>query len=364
MRKGILFTLLLFTAVLLTAGEAAAYSGYGENSVMDPSGIELPETAREMLGSAGAEEGGALFKKVAGAAETVLSEAVSPAVKSAASLLTICVVFSAVGTFFDRDGIADGAVFCAAVAVTAIGIGSTRSFMGIGMAAMDELDLLSKSLMPVLAAAMSASGNVSSGAAIYAATLLFMNLLMTAATRWILPLIYLFTICSAAGAALEEKGLSAAAGFIRWVIITSLVVLTLAFSVYLTVSRILSATADQAAIKLTKTAVTTFLPVVGSMISDAAGALTSGITAIRNSIGIMGLAAVCAVCTGPFIRLGVHYLAFRAAASLAGPLAGKKLGSVIGSLSSSFAMILGVTGVSAIFLFIAILSVIRTVTVY
>ena len=61
---------------------------------------------------------------------------------------------------------------------------------------------------------------------------------------------------------------------------------------------------------------------------------------LRNAIGAFGFIAVAATCAGPFIVVGVHYLAYKAAAGLAASASDGRITKLIANVSAAFGMIL------------------------
>ena len=88
----------------------------------------------------------------------------------------------------------------------------------------------------------------------------------------------------------------------------------------------------------------------------------AGAGLIRNTVGILGLGAVVAICAAPFLALGLRYLLFKAAAAVVSAVAGDRVGSLVEGISTAYGMVLALVGTGAIFMFISILSLIRTVT--
>ena len=95
------------------------------------------------------------------------------------------------------------------------------------------------------------------------------------------------------------------------------------------------------------------MPVVGRILSDAAGSVLAGAGVVKNAIGVFGLLGVLAACLGPFVRLGVQYLLYKLTAFLAG---------MIDALGGVFGLMLGMTGSCALLLLISISSAILVVT--
>lgn len=76
-----------------------------------------------------------------------------------------------------------------------------------------------------------------------------------------------------------------------------------AFTAYLTLTGLLAGAADEMTLKAAKSVISTAIPVVGGMISEASQAVLTSAALIRNSAGIFGLLAVLAVGLGRFCRL-------------------------------------------------------------
>lgn len=104
------------------------------------------------------------------------------------------------------------------------------------------------------------------------------------------------------------------------------------------------------------------LPVVGSILADAADSVLAGAGAVKNTVGAAGLLAVLAVCLLPLVRLGVQYLVYKAAAFLAGILGAEQLTGLIDALGGAFGLIFGMTGACGLLLLISISSALGVVT--
>mgnify|MGYP001722399857 CR=1 FL=1 len=133
------------------------------------------------------------------------------------------------------------------------------------------------------------------------------------------------------------------------------------FTLYLTVSGAAAGSADTVTARLARSAVGV-LPVVGSILADAADSVLAGAGAVKNTVGAAGLLAVLAVCLLPLMRLGVQYLVYKAAAFLAGILGAEQLTGLIDALGGAFGLIFGMTGACGLLLLISISSALGVVT--
>ena len=131
---------------------------------------------------------------------------------------------------------------------------------------------------------------------------------------------------------------------------------------YLTVSGMVAQSADTLTAQLTRSAIGA-VPVVGSVLSDSAGAILSGAALLKNTIGAWGLLAVLAICLLPVLRLAVQYLVFKATAFLAGTIGMPQLVELVDALGTAFGMVLGMTGACALLLLISVITAISVVVV-
>jgi stage III sporulation protein AE len=290
-------------------------------------------------------------------ARSNLGGIVASSVKNAAVILVIAVLSATVNAAF--EGGAKYAVLAGVLAISAVSVSSVTTFIGLGARTLEELNIFSKMLLPTLTAAATASGAVTSAAAKYAATALFMDVMMTVSQKVIVPLIYAFTATSIAEAALGGNGLAGASNLLKWLSRTVMSVMMLLFVAYLTLTGVISGTTDAVATKTLKTAFNTILPVVGGIIADASETVLAGASILRNAVGIFGLIAVIATCLLPFLRLGVNYILYKAVAGLSGSVSDGRITKLVGAVSAAFGMMMGLVGACALMLFVAIISVIK-----
>lgn len=133
------------------------------------------------------------------------------------------------------------------------------------------------------------------------------------------------------------------------------------FTGYLAVSGALSGSSDALTAQLTKNAISTAVPVVGGIISDAAGSVLAGALVLKNAVGAFGMLAVLAICLLPFLRLAVQYLLYKLTAFLAATVGSAPLVGLIDALGSAFGLVLGMAGCCSLLLLISIASSVQVV---
>ena len=178
----------------------------------------------------------------------------------------------------------------------------------------------------------------------------------------LLPLLYGCIAAAAADAMAPGHSLKKIGTGIRKGVSWALTALLLAFTGFLTVSGAASGAADALTVQLTRSAIATAVPVVGSILSDATGAVLAGAGMLKSAVGVFGLLAVLAICLTPFVTMAVQYLLYKLAAFLAGTVTEEPLAELIDALGSAFGLMLGMTGSCALALLISIISSVSVVS--
>lgn len=230
------------------------------------------------------------------------------------------------------------------VAISAALLGQTGALLTLGMDTVREITDYGKLLLPVMTAAVAAQGGMTSAAALYTGTAVFNAVLSSVIASVIMPVIRLYLVVVMVGAVTGEDYLKRIADFLKsssaWIMKTLMMV----FTTYLGITGVVSGTTDAAALKAAKVTISTVVPVVGSILSDASEAVLVGAGLIRNAAGIYGILAVLAVFLGPFLRLLAHYLVLKLTGLVCAIFAGKQTTMLMDGFSTAMGFLLAVTG--------------------
>lgn len=242
------------------------------------------------------------------------------------------------------------------LSITALTAGSLDSMIGAGITAMEQMSTFSKALLPTLAAISAVSGGAAGATVRQVATVFFSELLLEAVHGVLMPGAYLYVGTMAAGHCLGDRRLTAVAELLKAVCVKLLTGALLAFTLYLTVSGVFAGTVDSARVRIAKTAISGVVPVVGGIIAEASEAVLAGAGLLRGTVGAFGALGVLALCAHPFLRLGIQYLFYKAAAFLAAAVGDTELCGLIDGLGGAFGLILGMVGSCALVLLVSILA--------
>lgn len=286
-----------------------------------------------------------------------LGSAVRRAAHSGALLLVILMLCALAESL---DGLGKGSVRAASLAgtlaVAAVAAADVNSLLGLGREAIANMTSFANVLLPAAAVLTAATGAVTGAAARQLAAALFSDLLANLISGLLVPLLYGYIAASVAQAALGREELKRMADLLKWTVTTVLTVVTLAFVSYLTASGVVAGTADAAAVKAAKFAISGAVPVVGGILSDAAETVLASAGVLRGTVGVFGMVTVLGLCLVPLLRLAVHYLAYKLTAALAASFGSGPASALVDRLSSAFGLVLGMTGCSCLLLLITLVS--------
>ncbi len=272
-----------------------------------------------------------------------------------AVVLAISALCGVVETLFQGDPPFSLSV-ASSLTIMCVAAGSVTSLIGMGQSAINEINCFSKVLLPSLATAGAASGTPLGATAQYSITILFSDVLLSVITSVFIPLVYAYLATVTADSALGNHSLGKIAEFIKWIISGSLKLFLMVFVGYLTASGLISATTDIVGVKTAQFAISGMVPVVGGILSDAGEAVIAGALIVKNSIGVIGMLGLLSIILTPFLTLAVNYCLLKAAAALSEPMCDTRLGKLLNQISSGVGIVLGMTGASALLLFVSIVS--------
>lgn len=292
-----------------------------------------------------------------------LAETLREAARTAVLLLLIVLLLSLAGSLFQG---ADGERFdvtalVGALLMSTVVLRDISGLMQSSLQLLTELESFMNALFPVLSAAVAATGAVNAASIHQVATVWLATVFVRGLSSFLIPLLTAYIALVTASAALPGDTLGALAEGLKKGVTWLLGAVVSLFTAYLSAAHVLSGSADAMALRLTRAALTGVVPVVGNVLSGTAETVLAGAGLVKNAVGIVGLLGVLSMTLLPFLRLLIQYLACRAAALAAAAAEGGKLSLFLMRLGGAFGLLLGMVGVAALLLLIAIFASVAVV---
>lgn len=315
----------------------------------------LSEQILESIGRFDADEsqdlGAGILRLVTDALKT-LSGTLRSGLQSAGVMLCAVLLCSLLS---ELSASADTVRFAGVLGIVGAAAGGLRSMISLASQTLMQMREYSLLLLPGLSSLSVFSGGAVTGAAVYTGSVVFFDVLLRVSSSLVLPLVWLYIAVSAADAALGGEKLTAMGGFLQWLATGVLKWTSYLFTGYLAVTGVLCGTVDAAQLRTAKAALSTVVPLVGSIISDASDALLSSAALLKNAAGVYGMLAILAICLTPFFRIGVQLLLLRGTQAVAGLFEQPQLTALIGRLAEALRLLLALTGA---FCLAAVLSIV------
>jgi len=281
------------------------------------------------------------------------------ALRLCATLLSIVTLFAV--TSFSAEKYNTVAMIAGALAIAAAMLGSVQSMVHLARDTMDRMQSYSACFLPILASTTVMSGGIQSGSVLYGGTVLFSQLLMRLIGSLLIPMVYVYLAVATAESATDNKMLKEIREFIGWLISKSLRIIVYVYIGYISVTGVISGSADALTVKTTKAALSGMVPVVGGIVSDASESLLASAALLKSSVGTFGMLAVLAICIVPFLKVGVHYLLLKLTAAVSGAVGCTSHVTLLKRFSEAMGYLLGMCGAYALMLLISSVCFLRVV---
>ena len=258
------------------------------------------------------------------------------------SVIAVVMMIAILKTF--SDPIKRTAELAGTTALAAILLLSANSMIRLGADTVTEISEYGKLLLPAMTAAMAAQGGITASAALYTGTAVFNAVLGNLISHLLVPMVYLFLALATAGSALGEDTLKRLRDLIKNCVSWCLKTILTVFTTYMSITGVVSGTTDAAALKTARVTISSVVPVVGGILSDASEAVLVSAGLMKNAAGIYGIFAVMAVFLLPFLRIGAQYLLLKFTASVCAVFGAKSTTELIGDFSAAMGLLLAMTG--------------------
>ena len=344
--KQILLTFLIVTVLVVPV------------SALDFTAPEAPDDVIDLMPVEKESFGEGLWKVVTAAIGT-LQPKLAEAARTCFSVIAVVVITSVLRQF--PGGSVQVVELVGCLAVSTILLSTTSSMIRLGSDTVDQLNDYGKLLLPVMSAAMAAQGAVTSSGALYAGTAIFNAILSESVSKLIVPMVYMYLVLSVAESAVNESMLTKIKDLIKGLLNWGLRIILYIFTGYMSITGVVSGTADAAAIKAAKLTISGMVPVVGGILSDASESVINGVGVMKNAAGIYGLMAILAIWISPFLQLGIQYLLLKLTAAVCAVFEVKQISTLIKAFSTAMGFLLAMTGSVCVLLLISIVCFLKGV---
>ncbi len=328
-------------------------------SAMDYTAPTVPESAEQLMPAEIETFGQGLWKVIQNALG-LLHPKIKEACGICIALVAVALLVSIVQGISEKSSGVMNLV--ASLGIGSILLYSTGNMIHLGAQTVKEMSDYGKLLLPVMTTALAAQGGATASAALYAGTAAFDALLGSAISTLLVPMCYGYLILAVACSAVGNDLLVKIKDLVKWLVTWFLKIVLYVFTGYMGITGVVSGTADAAALKVTKLAISGMVPVVGGLMSDASETVLVGAGVLKNAAGVYGIIALLAVWIAPFLQIGILYLLLKGTGALCGAIGAKAPSDLIQDFSSAMGLLLAMTGTVCVLLLISTVCFMKGVT--
>ena len=178
-----------------------------------------------------------------------------------------------------------------------------KDSIDITLNCLNELNVFMISYIPIYSGIISASGGAGASVSYYGGDLFLCECAAFAAKSIIAPLVSVLLAASIVGAVNPDVKLGNIAAAVKKAIQWMLGMLMTVFTGLLTIQNAVGASADSIKSKAVRFAASSFIPIIGSSVSETYSALKGSLGMIRTGTGAVGVIIIAAIVLRPIIIL-------------------------------------------------------------
>ncbi|WP_029420146.1 stage III sporulation protein AE [Alicyclobacillus macrosporangiidus] len=253
---------------------------------------------------------------------------------------------------FERQAVSQIAYFVVFLVLLVLAIGSFTEAVGTAKHAIQSMTDFMLATVPLVVTVMAASGSLVSAAFFQPLLLFAVHLISNVVFLFVFPLIFFAAVMEIVSALSPRYSLTRLAGLLRT---GGVAILGLCLSAFLGVTAVEGlgkGVADGVALRTAKFAVSTFVPVVGKAVADAAETVASASLLVKNAIGAAGLVIVAFIALFPVLKILALSLIYHGSAALMQPLGDNPMVNCLAAIGKSMVLLFAsVTAVALMFFF-------------
>lgn len=207
---------------------------------------------------------------------------------------------------------------------------------------MSDLLAFSNTLIPLLSTLLIASGHISTSSMLEPLLMLAVTFSCNFIQKVVIPIVLISTAINIVSNLSDQIQLKKFSLFLKK---GSIWILTCTLSLIISMASLesnLTCNVDGVTKKASKTIISSAVPVVGNILSNAIETITGYGNIIKNATGICGIVVILAICLKPILKLATYTIFYAMAEAFVEPIADKSIVKVFEIMKDSFKILLGV----------------------
>jgi len=265
-------------------------------------------------------------------------------IKSIGIILVVIIIYSILKNINNNFGsnASEIAFYAQYILIVTFVMNSFLSILDIVKESLNTTVTFMQNLVPILITLMVATGNIVTSALAQPMILFCVQFISNIITNFILPVILIGTVLSIISNISDKVQINKLSSFLKsssiWIMGTILTI----FITILSLEGSLSSSVDGVTAKVAKSAVSTFVPVVGKILGDAVDSVMGASNILKNAVGVIGVISILSICITPIIKLAILTITFYITSSIVQPIADKRIIKLLDTIGESYKILLAI----------------------
>lgn len=359
----VIFFFLLFGAKLCYA--AVDYTAEARDYLTGSEWNELtetvPQTAQEGMKDAGVSDissspGLTVSGLLSNISQELLTHFRRPLIMlcSLVGIILICVLLQSIGASLSQSSVRPVFNIIVSVSVVTVLLDPLIECILSIHTTIEEFSLFLTAYIPAFAGVITSAGQPMTAAAYNVLLFGICQLIGQILKNYFVPMICCYLSFAIVSEVCPQMGLgqmvTGIKSFITWALGLTMTI----FFGLLTIQSVVASSGDTIAVRTTKFFISSFIPVVGSSLSDLFVATQGCMQFLKSTVGVFGIIVALFTFLPVLLQTGMWYIAVRLGSLIAGIFGVEELGRLLKSIAAAFSVIL------AILLYYSLLFIIST----
>lgn len=220
--------------------------------------------------------------------------------------------------------------------------------------AITDMNMLTKTALPLMATAMASSGAPAAASTMSATMLIGIDALSTLNTTVLLPMLNVYLGLSIASSINSNLKISGITKFLKNMMIWGMCLVSTLFTGILSFQKLIAASSDTITTKSVKFAFSSAIPIVGSSLEGALSTVFSCVSMIKNTLGIFAVIAILIMTLPSILQAGAYMLMLSLSAGISEIAGEENISQLLKSLSGVWSILLAVTATQVLAVIISL----------
>ena len=268
-------------------------------------------------------------------------------------------VLNALQTAFGKKGVSEIAFFACYAIIAAVGVKVFIGTSGDAQGFIRTSGAFINTIIPLLLILLATSGGIISSTFLSPAILISTELITYLITNIFLPLTFTVIALSIANNLSERLNISGLINIIKNIIKWGLGLALTIFVGLTSVYALFTPTLDARTIALGEYSVKTFIPVVGSILSDTVGLVSACSSVVKSSVGVAGLIGFALIAIVPIVKMLAQIGALKLAGSILEPIVDNRITRCLSEIGGGMTLVMIMMIVISVMFFVNVAIIIK-----